>query len=114
MKWIPELENMESNAEQGFKKDAEKGNVVEWVEEKSKDTIIEELEANLNTYQVIAEIQKFGGDVTEAINIANLSFENNLKIFETKYGASKTEIEEYRNRRDTIIKPNVESMGRTL
>ena len=79
-------------------------------EEKKEDIdeAINKVEEALNQYNALAELQTLGEDVTKGLQVAGQYFEEALHNLE-KYNIPKEKIDEYINRRDTIINQNFEN-----
>lgn len=114
MGWIYELENMESSIEKDVKENSYDNETMEGSnfdnsvkKDLTKDDILFKIEENFNTYMLAIDLFNLGEDVNELMNAINDSFDINLAILESKFGASKEDIKQYINRRDGLIKPYV-------
>lgn len=117
MSFMESLENMESNIEKSSEKEAKKNPYDNETMEESfdssvkkvlkKDDILFKIEENFNAYMVAIDLFDLGEDVDELISAINDSFDINLAILESKFGASKEDIKQYINRRDELLKPYV-------
>ena len=114
MGWIYELENMESSIEKDVKENSYDNETMEGSnfdnsvkKDLTKDDILFKIEENFNTYMLAIDLFDLGEDVNELMNAINDSFDINLAILESKFGASKEDIKQYINRRDGLIKPYV-------
>ncbi len=105
MRWESSLEDMESSQEEMVENDYDLT---------SEDGLVAKLYELLGSYEAVIELFNLGEEVSNSVSVIDDAFDMCLIMLEVKHNYSEEMLDDFRNKRNLILKSYLENKNKKI